>query len=110
MSPGPNVYRPAGGDVLPLAGRYPPVYLFIRGLLELQMYGRMYNPVIARYHPRVRRNLAGSRGEILASRWLHEPQPNQQSDGGVRFFHTLRSDIDRGDVCFRSRVVRVVAV
>ena len=51
--------------------------------------------------------LALSRGAARAAHWLHEAQPitNQQMGWG---FHTVRGDIDPGDLRFRLRGVHVV--
>ena len=50
-----------------------------------------------------------ARGETLAARWLHEPQPirNQLVAWG---FYTARGGIDPGSLCFRPRVVGVVDI
>ena len=50
-----------------------------------------------------------ARGETLAARWLHEPQPirNQLVAWG---FYTARGGIDPGDRRFRPRVVGVVEI
>ena len=47
-----------------------------------------------------------SRGETLAARWFHEPQPIINHPAGLGFPH----GIDPGDLRFRSRVVGVVEI
>ena len=49
-----------------------------------------------------------SRGATLAACWLYEPQPIISQWGWC--FHTVRGDIDPGDLRFCSRVVGGVDV
>ena len=60
----------------------------VSGLLELYIYGRIFDPGMGHYHPRVRRHHdVLSRGATLAARWLHESQPTINQPMGVGFPH-----------------------
>ena len=50
-----------------------------------------------------------ARGETLAARWLHEPQPMSYRPVGLRFPHRP-GGIDPGDLRFRLRFVEVVEI
>ena len=69
----------------------------VAGLLKQHMYGRVSDPEMAPYHPRVRRGID------------HEPQPNLKSASGVGV-HALQGRIHPGEAHFRPRVVGVVDV
>ena len=49
---------------------------FVDGLWKLYMYGRIYDPGIGLYRPRVRQVLDVVAGGNCRRHWFHEPQPN----------------------------------
>ena len=80
---GPLATRTPINNSVPLFGVSTPcgtvstggVSVFVPGLLELQRYGRIYDPGMRPYLLRVRRDLEVVPKATLAARWLHEPQP-----------------------------------
>ena len=63
------------------------INVLVPGLLEVQRYGRISDPGMRPYPPRVRRDLDVGPGETLAARWLHEPQSINNQPRRLGFPH-----------------------
>ena len=51
----------------------------VPGVLEVEIYRRLYDPGMERYCPRERRHL----NVVPRGNWLHEPQPSAMSRLGI---------------------------